>query len=54
MNTKTQYDRFEGLVRGLLKVPHVEVKVKLDAEKRSKTRKKSKFSSVSREARDRD
>jgi hypothetical protein len=50
MKTKTEYDRFEGLVTGLLKVPHEEVKAKLDAEKRAKTRKKSKISSASRAA----
>lgn len=50
MKTKTEYDRFESLVSGLLKVPHSEIKAKLDAEKQAKKRKKSKTSSASREA----
>lgn len=54
MKTKSEYDRFEGLVREVLKVPHSEIKVKLDAEKRAKTRKKSKVSSASRVASDKD
>jgi hypothetical protein len=47
---KTEYDKFESLTRELLKVPHSEIKAKLDAEKRAKKRKKSKKSSASREA----
>jgi hypothetical protein len=41
MKTKTEYDRFEDLAKGVLNVPHSEVKAKLDAEKRAKRRKKS-------------
>jgi hypothetical protein len=48
MKAKSEHDRFEGLVSGLLKVPHSEIKAKLDAEKRAKKRKKSKTSSASR------
>ena len=45
-----EFQRFDELARGLLKVPHSEIKAKLDAEKRAKKRKKSKKSSASREA----
>ena len=47
---KSEYDTFEHTMRELMKVPHSEVKAKLDAEKKAKERKKSKKSSVSREA----
>lgn len=47
---KTDYDRFENMARGLLKVPHSEIKAKLEAEKIAKKRQKSKKSSASREA----
>jgi hypothetical protein len=33
MKTKTEYDKFENLVRGVLSVPHSEIKAKLDAER---------------------
>jgi hypothetical protein len=46
----TQYKRFEKMVTTLLKVPHSEIKEKLEAEKAAKKRKKSKKSSASREA----
>jgi hypothetical protein len=49
MKSKTEYDRFSDLVDGVLKVPHSEIKAKLDAEKRTRRRKKSKKSSASRE-----
>jgi hypothetical protein len=48
--TTDEYDRFEGLMGKLIKVPHSEIKAKLDAEKRAKKRKKAKKSSASREA----
>jgi hypothetical protein len=51
---ETDYDRFEDLARGVLKVPHSEIKEKLDAEKRAKKRRKAKISSASREAGDKD
>jgi hypothetical protein len=50
MKTKNEYERFTGLVAGLLSVPRSEIKAKLDAEKKAKKRKKSKKSSGSREA----
>jgi len=45
-----EYERFDHLMRLLIKVPHSEVKAKLDAEKAAKKRKKSRKSSASREA----
>jgi hypothetical protein len=48
-----EYSRFDKAMRELLKVPHSEIKAKLDAEKQAKKRKKSKESSASREASDR-
>jgi hypothetical protein len=52
MMTKTskEYDRFADFMGKLIKVPHSEIKAKLDAEKRAKKRKKAKKSSASREA----
>lgn len=50
MKKTDEYARFENLARGVLGVPHSEIKSKLDAEKREKKRKKSKVSSASREA----
>ena len=51
MKTKTEYDRFSDLMHELIKVPHAEIKAKLDAEKRAKKRKKArKSSSSAREA----
>ena len=47
------YENFDRIVRDLLKVPHAEIKSKLDAEKQAKKRKKSRKSSASREASDR-
>lgn len=49
MKAGSEYDKFEKLARGVLTVPHSEIKRKLDAEKRAKKRKKSKKSSASRE-----
>jgi len=49
---KNEYDRFEDFARGVLSVPHSEIKAKLDAEKAAKKRKKSKTSSASRVADD--
>lgn len=46
MKTQTEYDAFENLSRAILKVPHDEIKSKLDAEKQAKKRKKSKKSSA--------
>ena len=50
MLEKTEYKNFEKMTTELLKVPHSEIKVKLDAEKAAKKRKKSKKSPASREA----
>jgi hypothetical protein len=47
MKIKSEYDRFEGLVRGVLNVPHSEIKAKLDAEKAAKKRKKARTTSAS-------
>lgn len=51
---RTEYDNFSDFVDRVLKVPHSEIKSKLDAEKSAKKRKKSKkSSSASRGAGDR-
>lgn len=44
-----EFEKFDRMARDLLKVPHAEVKEKLDAEKQAKKRKKSKKSSAFRE-----
>ncbi len=49
MKKANEYENFDRTMRDLLKVPHAEVKNKLDAEKQAKKRKKSKKSSASRE-----
>jgi len=49
-----EYDRFLNLMSGVIRVPHSEVKAKLDAEKEAKKRKKSRRSSASRVAGDTD
>ena len=45
-----QYEQFDDTVKSLLRVPHKEIKAKLDAEKAAKKRKKSRKSSASRVA----
>jgi hypothetical protein len=50
VKSKTEYGKFSDLMAELIKVPHSEIKAKLDAEKRAKNRKKAKKSSASREA----
>ena len=50
MKNKSEYTKFDNAMRDLLKVPHSEIKSKLDAEKAAKKRKKIKVSSASREA----
>jgi hypothetical protein len=45
----SEYDAFTNLAGKLLRVPHEEIKAKLDAEKAAKKRKNSKKSSASRE-----
>ena len=44
---KSEFKNFESLVSRLVKVPHSEIKAKLDEEKAAKKRKKSKKSSAS-------
>ncbi len=44
-----EFENFDRTMRELVKVPHSEIKAKLDAEKRAKKRKKSRKSSASRE-----
>jgi len=46
----TEFEDFTNVANRLLRVPHSEVKEKLDAEKKAKKRKKSKVSSASHEA----
>jgi hypothetical protein len=46
MTKNKEFERFTDLAGGLLKVPHSELKAKLDAEKKAKKRKKSKKSSA--------
>ncbi len=55
MKSSREFENFERTMRELMKVSHVEVKAKLDAEKATKKRKKSKRrpSSASCEASDR-
>jgi len=38
--TPTEYQNFENVVSSLLKVPHAEIKAKLDAEKKEKAKRK--------------
>ena len=45
----SEFQRFTKLAEGLLRVPHSEIKAKLEEEKAAKRRKKSKKSSASRE-----
>lgn len=47
---KSEYENFDHTMRELIKVPHSELKAKLDAEKKAKKRQKTKkSSSASRE-----
>jgi hypothetical protein len=39
---KTEFDRFQNLLKAVLAVPHSEIKAKLDAEKKAKERRKRK------------
>jgi hypothetical protein len=45
-----EFEKFDTAMRDILKVPHAEIKKKLDEEKAAKKRKKTKKSSASREA----
>jgi hypothetical protein len=49
MKKPDEYESFTRTMTELLKVPHSEIKAKLEEEKRAKKRKKSKKSSASRE-----
>jgi len=44
--TISEHDAFVGLLGKLLKVPHSEIKAKLDAEKKNKKRKPKKTSAL--------
>jgi hypothetical protein len=48
-----EYDRFTNFLGRLIKVPHSEIKAKLEREKLVKKRNKAKQSSASREPNDR-
>jgi hypothetical protein len=50
MKKKSEYDTFEELAGKIMRVPHAEIRAKLDAENAAKKRKKSRKSSASREA----
>jgi hypothetical protein len=50
MKKPSEFDNFDRTMRQLMKVPHSEIKAKLDEEKTAKKRKKAKRSSASREA----
>ena len=41
---KTEFDRFQNLLRAVIAVPHSEIKAKMDAEKEAKKRKKARSS----------
>ncbi len=49
MKKESEYDRFERMANHLFKVPHSDIKKKLEAEKAAKKPNKSKVSSASRE-----
>jgi len=44
---KTEFERFQNLLRGVLAVPHSEIKAKLDAYNKAKERKKRKKAKTS-------
>lgn len=46
----SEFDKFDRTMQNLLKVPHSEIKARLDAEKKAKKRKKTKTSSASSRA----
>jgi len=47
MKKDSEFDNFDRAMKGLMKVPHSEIKTKLDAEKKAKKQKKIKNSSAS-------
>jgi hypothetical protein len=49
-----QYTIFENALRRIIQVPHSEIKAKLEAEKRTKKKKRPKTSGVSRASNEKD
>jgi hypothetical protein len=49
MKKESEYAKFDRAMRELIKIPHSEIRAKLDAEKKAKKRKKARKSSASRE-----
>ncbi len=49
-----EFDRFSNFMRRLVAVPHSEIKAKLDAEKKSKERKRTSKTSASHASRAKD
>ena len=47
MERSSEFDRFDGLMKKLIRVPHSKIKAKLDAEKRAKQKRKPKRTSAS-------
>ncbi len=47
MKPTTEFQNFDRTMRELIKVPHSEIKAKLDAEKREKQKRKAKKTSAS-------
>ena len=43
----SEYEKFDGMMQKLIKVPHSTIKAKLDAEKRAKQKRKPKKTSAS-------
>jgi predicted GIY-YIG superfamily endonuclease len=52
--TSDQYTAFENLLKRVIRVPHSEIKEKLEAEKRTKKEKRPKTSDASRASGDKD
>jgi hypothetical protein len=52
--TSSEYQAFENLLGRVVRVPHSEIKAKLDEEKQSKKEKRPKTSDVSRASNDKD
>jgi hypothetical protein len=51
MKTSNEYDKFDRVMTTLLKVPHSEIKAKLDAEKAAKQKRSPKTSASGRASR---
>jgi hypothetical protein len=54
MTKSSEYDKFDRTMRQLIRVPHSEIKAKLEAEKAEKKRKSRKTSALGRESREKD